>query len=166
MSSMNLKKCLLLLSVLLLSSSTWAQSLAFKTLLKGLYDNDFPVITIKEIDLLDNPVFLDTREREEFEVSHIQKAKWVGYETFDLNKVKNLDKYQVVIVYCSIGARSENIGKKLQKAGFNNVYNLYGGIFHWVNEGNPVYSKDGKTEKIHAYNRSWGIWLTNGQKVY
>ena len=165
-SFMGSKKFFLLLSILLLSSSAWGQSAAFRTLLKGVYDKDFPVITIEEVDLLDNPVFLDTRVWEEFEVSHIRQAKWVGYETFDLNNVRNLDKNQAVIVYCSIGARSESIGKKLQKAGFKNVYNLYGGIFHWVNEGKPVYSKDGKTEKVHAYNRSWGIWLTNGQKVY
>jgi len=32
-------------------------------------------------------------------------------------------------VYCSLGIRSEVIAKKLKKAGYTNVFNLYGGIF-------------------------------------
>ncbi|PSL05001.1 rhodanese-related sulfurtransferase [Cecembia rubra] len=164
--NMKFKKILLLFTGLLMGGQVWAQSLAYKTLLKGVYDKDFPLISIEEVEKLDNPVFLDTREFDEYEVSHIRYAKWVGYETFDLDKVRDLDKNQVIVLYCSIGARSENIGKKLQQAGFNHVYNLYGGIFHWVNEGKPVYSRGKKTEKIHAYNRTWGIWLTKGQKVY
>lgn len=159
-------KFTVLFGVLLISNQLMAQSLAYKALLKGIYDKDFPVITIEGADSLEHPVFLDTRALDEYEVSHIRNAIWVGYETFNLESVRKLDKNQPVIVYCSIGARSENIGKKLQQAGFKKVYNLYGGIFHWVNEGKPVYSKEGKTDKIHAYSRSWGIWLSNGQKVY
>jgi 3-mercaptopyruvate sulfurtransferase SseA len=71
------------------------------------------------------------------------------------------------VVYCSIGARSQEIGKKLQAAGYQNVYNLYGGIFHWVNEDNPVFTPDSDlTEQVHTYNKRWGMWLKKGEKVY
>jgi 3-mercaptopyruvate sulfurtransferase SseA len=54
-----------------------------------------------------------------------------------------------------------------KKAGFENVYNLYGGIFQWINEGYELVNQDGKpTNKIHAYSKTWGIWLNKGEKVY
>jgi fumarate hydratase class II len=55
----------------------------------------------------------------------------------------------------------------LEKAGFKKVMNLQGGIFDWVNNGYPVYDNDGnETKKVHAYDKSWGKWLTKGEKVY
>lgn len=143
-----------------------AQSFAYKTLLKGVYDSEFPVIYPENDSLIRKAVLLDTREKREYEVSHLENAKWVGYETFDLDLVKDIPKDQVVIVYCSIGARSQDIGKKLQASGYSQVYNLYGGIFHWVNEGNRVYNQNGQTTDIHPYSNTWGIWLNKGVKRY
>ncbi|MBI1194042.1 MAG: rhodanese-like domain-containing protein, partial [Bacteroidetes bacterium] len=43
----------------------------------------------------------------------------------------------------------------------------YGGIFEWVNAGNSVVDPSGKpTERVHAYNRTWGLFLERGEKVY
>lgn len=108
---------------------------------------------------------LDARERSEFDVSHIKGAEWVGYDDFELNRVK-ADKNDEIIVYCSVGYRSEKVGEKLKDAGYKNVHNLYGGIFGWKNDGNDVVDSNGHaTEKVHAYNKSWGKWLTSGEKV-
>ena len=47
------------------------------------------------------------------------------------------------------------------------VSNLYGGIFEWVNQENPVIDTTGnETKNIHAYNKTWGVWLNKGNKVY
>jgi rhodanese-related sulfurtransferase len=143
-----------------------AQSVAYNTLLKGFYDKDFPVVYINQEELLQKAVLLDTRELEEYRVSHLKGARWVGYDDFSLERVKDIPKDQAVVVYCSIGARSQEIGKKLKAEGFKEVYNLYGGIFHWVNEEKPVYSRNSPTNRIHAYSRTWGIWLKKGEKVY
>jgi rhodanese-related sulfurtransferase len=151
---------------LILSSQSFSQSLAYKTLLDGLYDDRFPIIKPSQISNLSNYQVLDAREKNEFEVSHLPDAKWVGHDTFDLKNVSDLDKNQPVLIYCTVGARSQEIGKKLQDAGFTRVFNLYGGIIHWVNEGKTV-EKNGKpTPEVHTYSKSWGIWLTKGQKVY
>ena len=40
-----------------------------------------------------------------------------------------------IIVYCSIGVRSEDIGEKLKELGYTKILNLYGGIFDWKNKG-------------------------------
>jgi len=71
------------------------------------------------------------------------------------------------VVYCSLGIRSETIAHKLIKKGYTNVYNLYGGIFEWKNNDFVVLDTEGsETEKVHAFNKNWGKWLTKGKKVY
>jgi rhodanese-related sulfurtransferase len=110
---------------------------------------------------------LDTREEKEYAVSHIKGALNVGYDQFKKSSVKDIPKDAEVIVYCSVGFRSEKIGEKLEKMGYQNVKNLKGGIFDWKNNGNEVVDQnDEKTEKVHTYNREWSIWLENGEKIY
>jgi rhodanese-related sulfurtransferase len=149
----------------------FGQSFAYKTLLNTYYDKDFPLVYPEQDRIIQTAIFLDTREKEEFEVSHIKGAKWVGFETFSMEILQDIPKNQPIIVYCSIGARSQDIGKKLLKEGYTQVYNLYGGVFHWVNEGNPVYKDHPgtlpeETEEVHAFSKIWGIWLNKGKKVY
>ena len=110
---------------------------------------------------------LDARELREFEVSHIETARFVGFNDFSLDRVADIPKDSAIIVYCSVGYRSEKVGEKLIAAGYTHVVNLYGGIFQWVNEGNPVVDEtNAPTQKVHAYSKSWGVWLKKGEKVY
>jgi rhodanese-related sulfurtransferase len=157
---------LLVLSLYLGTQVSFGQSLPYQALLQGLYDSSFPVVKPTEVTNLSNYQVLDAREKEEYVVSHLQNALWVGHETFNLKSVAKLDKNKPVLIYCTVGARSEKIGKILQKEGFTRVYNLYGGIVHWVNEGRPVYAKGKPTLRVHTYSQPWGIWLTKGEKVY
>ena len=84
-----------------------------------------------------------------------------------MKPLKGVDKETTIVVYCSVGYRSEKVGERLKKAGFKKVLNLYGGIFDWVNKGFPVYDNSGnQTKKVHAYDKSWGKWLTKGEKIY
>lgn len=145
--------------------SLYSQSLAYKTVLSGLYDKNFPVVMPQQVSDLSFYQVLDAREKNEFEVSHLHGARWIGYDTFSLKNLQGLDKDQPVLVYCTVGARSQEIGKKLVDNGFTRVFNLYGGIIHWVNEGNPVEANGIVTPNVHTYSKSWGIWLKNGQKV-
>jgi rhodanese-related sulfurtransferase len=113
-------------------------------------------------------LLLDTREKKEYEVSHIQGATHVGYKTFDVVTISETikDKDSPMIVYCSLGVRSEDIGEKLQKAGYTNIKNLYGGIFDWKNNGFPVVNTQQKeTDSVHIYAKEWGKWLYKGIKV-
>lgn len=160
------KTRILIFLLFLISGFSGAQSLAYRTLLSGLYDGDFPTIKPEQVTKISDYQILDAREKSEFEVSHIQGAKWVGYDTFTLKNVANLDKTKPVIIYCTVGARSQEIGKKLQQDGFTRVYNLYGGLIHWVNEGKPVVSQGKPTQKVHTYSKIWGIWLEKGEQVY
>ena len=50
-----------------------------------------------------------------------------------------------------IGVRSEQIGEQLKAMGYDNIKNLYGGIFEWTNQGYPVFKGNQQTLKVHAY---------------
>ncbi|MEM8967239.1 MAG: rhodanese-like domain-containing protein [Bacteroidota bacterium] len=139
--------------------------------LASLYENTVPLMQPTTLDSLQqqptNVVLLDTRAPEEYNVSHLPKAQLVDYDLFDIDQLDNLSKEDTVIVYCSVGYRSERVGEAMKKAGFQHVYNLYGGIFQWKNEGKEVInSQNQPTDSVHTYNRSWSKWLKNGVKVY
>jgi rhodanese-related sulfurtransferase len=124
-------------------------------------------MSVDSLKHLKNVYFLDTREKEEFEVSHLKNARNVGYIWFDMRRVYDIPKDATIIVYCSVGYRSEKIGEKLLKYGYKNVYNLYGSIFEWANKGNPLYKSSGvQTTEIHTYNKTWARWVERGTKVY
>ncbi|MEP2936030.1 MAG: rhodanese-like domain-containing protein [Gilvibacter sp.] len=125
---------------------------------------------LKQLTVGQKPVaILDARELDEFEVSRIPGAVYVGYKKFSKQQIANQikDKQTPIVVYCSIGIRSEVIGERLQKMGYTNVKNLYGGIFEWKNNGYNVINKQGEiTEQVHACNTHWSQWLVKGEKVY
>lgn len=156
--------------LLLISNLTfgqYVQSKSYDAMLKTLLTHNVKEIGAKEARKDSLAVFIDTREKREFEVSHIKNARWVGYDDFNMNRLKGIPKNQKIIIYCSVGYRSEKITEKLQKAGYTNVSNLVGGIFEWKNLGYPVVNtSDKETEQVHAYDKVWGIWLNKGEKVY
>ncbi len=140
---------------------------SFNTLLKVMLKHDVKEITVPQAAAKSKVLFIDAREKKEFDVSHIKNAVFVGYDDFNILRLREVPKSNEIIVYCSIGKRSENITEKLVKAGYTNVSNLYGGIFEWVNQGNRVVDINNKnTDKVHAYGRLWGQWLDKGEKVY
>jgi rhodanese-related sulfurtransferase len=109
-------------------------------------------------------LILDAREPKEYAVSHVPGAIHCGYDRFDLSVLDSVDKSRPVVVYCSIGYRSEKIAQKLKNQGFSNVSNLYGSIFEWANRGYPLEDDTGNTtRKIHTYNKLWGRWV-DGEK--
>lgn len=154
--------------LVILQSCAWGQSPDYKEMLKEYYDG-FPTITIADARTkihAKNVYFLDTREKAEYNVSHIEGAWLVGYENFSLGWLKKIPKDAEIIVYCSIGARSQEIGHRLKDAGYSKVSNLYGGLFYWANQGYPLVNSKGSTNKIHGYSSSWGKWVKHGEVVY
>ncbi len=143
----------------LLTNQTIRREL-YHLILDSLLSHTVPKVNVQESQSDVNVIFIDAREKEEFEVSKISGSKWVGYSDFDLDRLSGLRKDCPLIVYCSVGYRSEKIAEKLKSAGFENVSNLYGGIFEWVNEGYEIVNASGSvTSKIHGYDRFWSFWL-------
>jgi len=141
-----------------------------QSLLKKYNTESVPYIYTDSLQKISKDIILlDGREKKEYKVSHLKGAKFVGYEKFNLKKtIKSLpNKEACIVVYCSLGVRSEDIAEKLKEAGYTNVFNLYGGIFEWKNNENKVVNQKGiETQKVHAFSKEWGVWLTKGIKVY
>lgn len=168
---MNRIKNTLTILTLFLLGTCFAQnrvrSSEYNKMLENLLSHNVTEVSVMQLTSDTNKViFLDARERKEYNVSHLKDAIWVGYDTFSMSEVKKIDKNAKIIVYCSVGYRSEKITKRLSKKGFVDVKNLYGGIFEWKNQGNKVYQGAEETEEVHAYDRNWGKWLNKGVKIY
>ncbi|MFZ1808277.1 MAG: rhodanese-like domain-containing protein [Cyclobacteriaceae bacterium] len=144
---------------------------AYDKKLNSLYKNTVPQIKPSDVKLKIEEgkqiVLLDTRSPEEYSVSHLPDAKFVDYKAFKSTDVIQIDKNAEIVVYCTVGYRSERIGEKLIDMGFTNVKNLYGGIFQWANEERLLLNnRDQPTDSVHTYSRSWSSWLQHGIKVY
>lgn len=165
MANFTLMRLMILLFVLSSSLAAWTQNPAgFEKMCSGYIRGTVPTAQAAQLkfEMTRNPdlVILDAREKEEYNVSHIARSICVGYNDFDLKALEDLDKSSKIYVYCSIGYRSEKIGEKLQNAGFENVHNLYGGIFAWGNSSYPLVDKNGEpTNAVHGYSKKWSKWL-------
>ncbi len=163
-----MQKTILLTSAMFLSLTAWGQRTLEKVVEKWVSE-DVPLATVEEVT--ENPSYflLDAREKEEYQVSHLPNSYFIGYKHFDAAEFTEAfpDKSAPYVVYCSVGVRSGKIGEKLIDLGYTDVRNLRGGIFQWVEEGQPLHDADGNpTRKVHAYNRFWGMLLNSGEKVY
>ena len=155
---------------LIISSTTFGQKKLDKLLNKWNKRN-VPYMSVETLALpKTDAVLIDAREQKEYEVSHIKNAICVGYDKFKLKETLAKlpeDKNAKIVVYCSLGIRSEIVAHKLIEAGYTNVYNLYGGIFEWKNNNFQVVDTLGNnTEKVHTFNKDWSKWLKKGEKVY
>lgn len=167
---MNLFKVIIIFTILTAKASFSFSQSSLEDVFKKYNKGIVPFITVVELASASNDmIILDTREPNEYHISYIKNAIPVGFNHFNINQFieNHSNKEQEIVVYCSIGVRSEIIGEKLQKAGYSNVKNLYGGIFEWKNNNFPVYNlKNKETDSVHAYSKEWSKWLKKGIKVY
>ncbi len=146
-------------------------SAAYARLLQGLYRGTVPTVRPAALaaELRQRPgavLLLDTRAPNEFNVSHLVGAELVDFSHYQTLDFADVPRNRPVVVYCSVGARSEKVGERLRALGFTNVRNLYGGLFEWINEGHPVTNAQGLTNQVHPYSALWGVWLMRGEKNY
>lgn len=79
-------------------------------------------------------LIIDVRSNQEYEEGHINGAINIPVYNIvnEINKIER-DKERVIILYCSSGTRSKKAKTELEKLGYENVYNLKGGIDNiWI----------------------------------
>ena len=137
----------------------------FDSEIARLLNFSVPLISVIELrQHKEKYAIFDTREPAEYAVSHIPDAKNLGFDKFDPAPLAGLPKDTPIVLYCSVGYRSEKTGNKLQTMGFTHVYNLYGSIFEWANKGFSLENQAGKpTKTLHTYNEKWSQWVKNPQ---
>ena len=94
-------------------------------------------------------VIIDVRERDEYELEHVEHSINVPLSSFSAvapGVLTQLKEKQVVFM-CHSGMRAKQAYELAKGLGFNDehTYSTYdGGIMQWVKQGNPVLKKTGK----------------------
>ncbi len=108
--------------------------------------NRCPVYSIKELDVqtlksyLDDKRkirLLDVRSMEEMATGMLPNAEKLPLHTLPL-RLNELNREDVCVLYCRSGARSAQGVGFLMAQGFDEVYNLRGGIMAWARMGLPL----------------------------
>ncbi|MDI1256141.1 MAG: rhodanese-like domain-containing protein [Flavobacterium sp.] len=88
---------------------------------------------VTRLELDNNAVILDVRTEDEWQEGIIESAinidiyKGQGF----IYEVEALDKNKNYYVYCKAGGRSQQACTIMNQLGFENTYNLVGGMMNW-----------------------------------
>jgi len=135
---------------------------AFNSFLQTVLSGSVTQLSVDELSHTNKKATLiDVRDANEYNVSHIPGSSNIPLSQLNIDAVDQIPKETPIVVYCSVGYRSEKAGLKLIEMGYSDVTNLYGGIFEWVNQGNPVINDEGVTQSVHPYSLVWGAWIRN-----
>lgn len=102
-------------------------------------------VSVSEATLLINrqdAIVVDVRETAEWSTGHIQSARHIALGHLGKH-LSEIDKFKEkpVIVVCANGNRSRSACGTLKKAGFQQVFNLTGGVAAWRDAGLPMIKK-------------------------
>ena len=86
-----------------------------------------------KIDNKDDFLLIDVREPSEIEISKIKESIHIPMAEIP-NNIDQINSNKLVIVMCKSGGRSANVCKYLIQNGFQDIYNLNGGIIKWALE--------------------------------
>ncbi len=105
------------------------------------YKNANPAMVTQLINH-DDAVVVDVREDNEYASGHIINSVHVPL-SYLKERLKELEKYKSkpVIVGCKTGQRSGQACATLKKEGFEQVYNLSGGVTAWQADNLPLTKK-------------------------
>jgi rhodanese-related sulfurtransferase len=93
-------------------------------------------VTVKSWLDAGEAVLIDVRETPEYQRAHIAGAMLVPLSAFDPRRIPQ-DGAKIVL-HCAMGARSASACAWLQGQGYENLYNLSGGIQAWAAAGLPI----------------------------
>lgn len=160
MKQRNLLLVLIAVAFLALSIRMLKSQTGFHFVVNLVTHPDEHFVKPDDVFKMDDPMILDVRTIDEYAVSHLPNATWMGFENFSTKMIGDQPIDRTILVYCTIGARSKNVMIKLQQAGYKNAYNLYGGIINWKNSGYEIVDADEQpTNAVHPYNKLWGFWV-------
>jgi rhodanese-related sulfurtransferase len=87
-------------------------------------------------------VILDVRTPDEVAEGFIDGARVIDFQDSNFESdIASLSKEVTYAVYCRSGNRSGKAIKIMQEGGFQNLFNLDGGILDWVEAGMPLANK-------------------------
>lgn len=80
-----------------------------------------------------NAIVLDVRTPLEYQEGHIPGSQLLNFnEPMEfVSGINEMDKEKTILVYCRSGARSAAACAHMSQIGFDDTYNLIGGILDW-----------------------------------
>lgn len=93
-------------------------------------DNKITYIQARKI-IKENPlaILLDVRSKQEYDEYHLEGALCIpNYELINNISKLTINKQQTIICYCQSGARSKKAISILRKMGYENLFEIDGGI--------------------------------------
>ena len=86
-----------------------------------------------------NFTIIDVRTPEEYAAGHIPAAINRDYKspTFK-DDIAKFDRSKIYLVYCASGGRSASARDMMIELGFQQIYNMSGGITAWIAQGLPL----------------------------
>lgn len=90
----------------------------------------------------DDALIVDVRENNEYSQGHIINSLHIPLSSLK-TRMNDLEKYKAkkIIVACRSGSRSSQACATLKKEGFEQVFNLGGGVMAWENANLPLVKK-------------------------
>lgn len=90
----------------------------------------------------DEAIAVDIRDRKNYTQGHIAGSVNIPMANLD-SRIQELDKHKSkkIIVVCNTGASAGVAMAKLEKAGFEQVLRLKGGIMQWQSDSMPMVKK-------------------------
>ncbi len=105
-------------------------------------------------------LLIDTREPDEYAVSHLQGAHLATNIRDTLKVIESAPQDNpIVVLYCSVGYRSSKIAQRLERMGIKHVFNLEGSLFQWANEGRALHRGADRVRSVHPFDKDWGRLL-------
>ena len=84
-------------------------------------------------------LMVDVRRTDEVENVTYDVANYLHIPLSELeNRINEIPKNQEIVMVCRSGARSLRATYFLMNAGYENVYNMDGGILKWASKGFPA----------------------------
>ncbi len=101
-------------------------------LLKQKLNNLLPDAFGRALEQESGALLLDVRTPAEYEDWAIPQSINIDYLSYDLiDQLEKLDRAQTYFVYCRTGRRSIRVCTLMRNSGFEDVYNLEGGLVAW-----------------------------------
>lgn len=100
-----------------------------KIFYRSIMSNDISYDVAKKILREENGILVDVRSKQEYEEGHLPTA--IHVSLYDIKKkIESVvpDKNKLIVVCCSSGNRSRQAKQILENMGYQEVYNLKGGL--------------------------------------
>jgi len=97
-----------------------------------------PVELKERLDRQQPVTLIDVREPHEYQIADLAEYDPVRMPMAEvLSRMDEVDPDDACVVYCRSGGRSAWVVGQLRARGFENVYNLAGGILRWREDVDP-----------------------------